>query len=439
MGNSSSSVCNDHGDLENTTCSCDWGWYGKNCDSNGVEKWDPSAWLFFRVIFSIFYIFLLVLSLYKLQQTLSQDKIVGIRRLFDRLFRSPKNLCLLYLILIGVLRTSWLLTDPLRLKEVMNRTEERLLYETVYPLIYGLYSSVLLVWGGLYQGMRAKRSDPFKILRKLIMAMMILAFPVSITISVLKGYRLSTVWYPAAIAFVVVGVFLMFVGFGIFGILLFIYVENTKIDDKEFENINCPSSKTLKNETIPLREQKSKKTLNLSFHDTKLSIKANKVNWEDQYSISLESVLHMEEKFEFEENSVPSCNKIKENSGEENTVISLITEHDRIVFRKLGKLLALSIFLGILVMVFFPVLSSGLKNAEAYQELILLFCVFSFELFSCFLIYLVFTTHIKVEDKNYLRFFTIISLQMNKKIPNIKYPSHFSKIVSRLHNFYGNS
>ena len=96
--------------------------------------------------------------------------------------------------------------------------------------------------------MRASRSDPFKILRKLIMGMMILAFPSSITISALKGYRISSqVWGPFGYALVVSGVFFMIIGFMVFGILLFIYVEkNTNKNNCELINQTFGNDSTRK-------------------------------------------------------------------------------------------------------------------------------------------------------------------------------------------------
>ena len=76
---------------------------------------------------------------------MSQDKIVGVKRVISRVFKSPRNLCLFYLMCVGILRVGWLLKDPFRFKNELTRLEDRLLYETVYPLIYGLYSSILLV------------------------------------------------------------------------------------------------------------------------------------------------------------------------------------------------------------------------------------------------------------------------------------------------------
>lgn len=502
--------CNDHGDSLNDECWCDWGWYGDFCSTNGIDIWGASGWFTFRVVFAVFYFIILGISFIKLNLTLGRDKITGLKRFIYRLFRSPKNLSLFFLMLIGLFRGTWLMSDPLRFDENLSRVQERLLYEIVYPLIFGLYASVLLVWGGLYQGMRSAKSDPFRILRKLIMGMMILAFPAALTISTLKGYRVSsTVWGPFGLTLVLSGVFLMLIGFSIFGILLIIYVEkhtvnseithlssndaeshlekkNSKSDkepsknDKEplksdeelsknleelLKNDKKPSKsekktsyekklksygKSLKSNGKPLKSDKKfpktkkSKKISINFVDLRKKLKIlnkeemetkkrkkSKNLWGNFLTVEEESEIQLEI-FKFNSESVSP--KKKENS--DRTMISLITKEDRAVFRTLGLVMAIAILLGLLVLVFFSVLASRMSSATPTQELVILYCVFSTEVFACTLIYVVFTLQIQVKEKSDLRFFTSISLEMNKKLPKIKYPPTFALIGSRLHNFY---
>ena len=114
----------------------------------------------------------------------------------------------------------------------------------------------------------------------------------------------------------------------------------------------------------------------------------------------------------------------------------MITEDDRLVFRKLGILLSLSVCLGLMVLIFFVLLSIDINNVTPTREIATMFCVFFTEIFACLLIFIVFTRQIKVKDKTYLRFFSFISMKMNKEIPKIKYPKRFTLIGKKLHNFY---
>ena len=433
-----------HGDLENSQCLCDWGWFGAECTESGRTLWGDNAWSTFQVIYIVLYFFILGTALLKLYMTLRLDKVTGFRRLIYRLFRSPKNLSLLYLILIGFFRGFWLWIDPLCFKEKFTRLQDRLLYNTAYPILYGLYASVLLVWGGLYQGMRSTSSDPFRALRKLIMAMMILAFPVSLTISTLQGYRIpSSVWAPLGIALVVAGVLLMVLGFIIFGVLLCIYVEKNTVNNTE----NCPVGKfntersaadiasarhasTLRRAKTKMespREAVGRETINNQ------EVDVLEHSWYTFVSNEDRSHIIWEEKFEFHENAIGPKVKI---AGNNKNIISLITKDDRAILRSLGLLLTLSIILGFAILVFFSVLSSRLNSTSPENELVILYSAFSIEVFACLLIYIVFTREIKVKEKTELRFFTSISLEMNSKIPKIKFPGWCSKVGLRLHNFY---
>ena len=426
------SYCNNHGDLVDGSCSCDWGWFSDDCSTNALTYWSSASWSVFCNLFGALYLAILLISLLKLYSTLSQDKIVDFRRLFNRMFRSPKNLCLLLLIMIGTLRAAWLLTDPLLLKNNLSRIQERLLFETVYPLIYGLYSSILLVWGGLYQGMRSKNSDPFKILRKLIMGMMILAFPISITISTLKGYRLYEIWYPFAISFVVAGVLLLFLSFGIFGILLLVYVEkNADNDEAYIERLDSSERnytsrfQIFQNTTSSAILKKRKFIENYE--------KNKELSWDE---LSADDKCGIDIKLSSDE--IHYSPRKKKRDATQQKVLSLITEEDRIILRKLVILFALSIILGFIVMILIPMLATHLSKVDPYQELLILYFALSIEVISCFSVYMVFTTQIKVKDKNYLRAFSSLSLTMNKQTPHIRYTTYFTKIVPRLHDFYEN-
>lgn len=438
--------CNDHGDCIKEHCSCDWGWYPNKddpCIISGDKKWDEGGWEGFQRLFLILHIILFLVSVFKLYRTLKLDKINNIKRLIDRLFRSPRNLCLFYLACIGLFRCLWLTIDPFSFNRRINRTGDRLLYETVYPFIYGLYSSVLLVWGGLYQGMRPKSSDPFKILRKIIMAMMILAFPISVVTSVLKGYRKSIVWMPIAGLFVSIGILILLFGFLIFGVMLFCYVEkqgkahkkalkNTIDGQNPYQNLDIDQSI----ESIPRRINTQRLSLAIpdSRHNT--SRESNQ-SWEnliiEENIVDFPMISDNESE---DDNKEPERIPKKRITESSKTFISLITEDDRSIFRKLCFLMMASTILGIMVLVFMIFLTNSNKNLDPAQELGMLYGVFFLELFACLMIFLVFTAQIKVKEKNNLRFFTLISMKMNKKEPKILLPPILANIKNRLKKFY---
>jgi hypothetical protein len=366
---------------------------------------------------------------------MSQDKVVGLKRLLFRLFKSPKNLSLFFICCIGFLRGLWASLDPFSFKGDFDRLTDRMLYETVYSCLYGLYASVLLVWGGLYQGLKSKSSDPFKVLRLVIMAMMVLAFPVQLTISVLKGKRESpSIWEPMAIILVVTGVVVIFVGFSLFGILLYIYVERQSKQSSEPAYVLSPYR--LSSEGITAREGQNRKMqnrLSIAPYRFKPQIQDEELPWE--VSISVDEVAEKAktcERFQFVEEDET---RKKVEVAKEGNFILLITKEDRAIFRKLCILLFLSTILGILVLVLLTVLAKD-TSMSYKSELALMYCSFTIELFACWMIYFVFTAQIKVKEKNYLRFFTAISVKMNHKVPKIKSQTSFQSIVSRLHKFY---
>ena len=53
-------------------------------------------------------------------------------------------------------------------------------------------------------------------------------------------------------------------------------------------------------------------------------------------------------------------------------MISLITEDDRVILRKLRILFSLSVIMGLLALIFFSLLSSRINNSSPKSDLILL-------------------------------------------------------------------
>jgi hypothetical protein len=165
-----------------------------------------------------------------------------------------------------------------------------------------------------------------------------------------------------------------------------------------------------------------------------LNIEADDNSWNDyngydkaKHELKMSEIIYYEE--------ITSGYKKKSENTTEG-YISMITHDDKMIFRKLCALFFISTLLGILVLIFIILMAKNIGKSEGANDIFILFIVFSIELFACAMIYLVFTAQIKVRDKNNLRFFSSISMKMNKKLPKIKYPSSFHNIGSRLHNFY---
>ena len=59
---------------------------------------------------------------------------------------SKPHLFLRMLISTDKARVLWLIIDPFVMKEIFNRSIERLLYEATYSILYVLYSIVFWVW-----------------------------------------------------------------------------------------------------------------------------------------------------------------------------------------------------------------------------------------------------------------------------------------------------
>jgi hypothetical protein len=139
--------CNKHGSWINGDCSCDLGWFDSNsscCNIKGNDLW-KQGWDFFVIFFNILFSIIFTYSFLKLYNSLKREK-TSWKNKIVRMFKSPKNLSLLGICLICLVRVIWLSFDPLIFKNRSNRLIDRLLFETAYPLLFTVLSSVLLVW-----------------------------------------------------------------------------------------------------------------------------------------------------------------------------------------------------------------------------------------------------------------------------------------------------
>ena len=141
--------CNGHGSCISKNCSCDLGWFSVNntspCTINGSTEWGD-AWSFYKIFFTILFLCLLLYSSFKLCSSLKQESTSDCGIKVVRTFKSPKNLSLLGITVIALIRVVWLSFDPLNFSGLSDRMADRLVFESVYPILFTVLSSVILVW-----------------------------------------------------------------------------------------------------------------------------------------------------------------------------------------------------------------------------------------------------------------------------------------------------
>ncbi|CAG9315873.1 unnamed protein product [Blepharisma stoltei] len=460
---SSHNDCNDHGDCISDKCSCDLGWFGDKCNKNGIDEWGEETWKTLVIVFSIMFFLLFTLALTKLYKTINSDKHWGINRTFVRLFRSPKHLSLFYISLVGALRGIWISYDPYSLNNKMPRVGDRLLCEMVYPLLYGVYTCVLLVWGGLYQGIASKKTDPFRILRRVLLWIMIISFPGIATLSILKGMRYSnTTAFILGSVCVGLGIVILVFGFILFTVLLFCYIDNnSKKNDLEEGKLYSatlseaqPMLTTEKQDDIPLTPNLFRRAsqifmFNESVNKNQEEVLADRSDdeWDRNiyqkkqsrtwYSFQSEDLFEDSGKFvrtntKYESFSIRYPSK----HGQVSHYILNLTKEDGVVFRKIVILSTLSAILGISVLLLYISFTMSNWGDKPHGTLTAIYVSFSLELFSCVIIYIVFTTQIKVEAKERLKFVTRICIDKSDKEAIISYPKNLAHIGDKLYYYF---
>lgn len=413
--------CNRHGDCIDKNCWCDWGWYNETCGVNGLDDYGKTTWRGFQTLFIIMYGILFISSFVMLSTQLHNENARMWKQLIYRVFHSPRNLSFLLLLFTGAFRVIWLGLDPLGFSNILSHTMERVLYEIAFPFIYGIYSCILLVWAGLYQGMSSKHLCLFKILRKMIVVFMIIAFPMSLTFSILKGQRFRyESWRAAYYTFVIIGVVLLTLGFIVFGIMLIIYIEKNTYQN---DGIIKPHRLTKSASVITPR---------MSKRGSILLDNAEEVHWNSFCVDKTENKRKYSNITMFSEVAVTY--KLEKPEG--NTCISVITKDDRTIFRKISVLFAVSVALGGVVIVFLMMLSYRAESLSPQREIISMFFILFTESTTCMLMFVAFTIEIKVKEKQQLVFFSLLAKKIKTFDPQIAYPDSLKHISSRLYRFY---
>ena len=426
--------CNDHGLCIDKACWCDWGWYDEDCRTDGIREWGERSWSGFQAIFVILYAILFVISVWTLGVQMRRDKAMGWKRLVYRLFRSSKNLSLLLLAGIGMLRVLWISIDPLGFKGILNYLEDKILFETVYALIYELYCSALLVLAGLYQGMRATDFHQFKILRRAVILLMILTIPSSVLLSVMKSYRLSYQYVSAFyLSLMVTGVCILVIGFIGIGILLAVYIEtHTNLSERRFTE-SVPT-----NDYEPSREPRKARTFLAKREKSEGILLASEINRAEHFWDIIQDPERDRKNYshisKFSEVTIAPAKIPKK----QDKCISVITKQDRNTFRKVTVLLTVALILGVFTIFSIIFFTYHVGTLTPPEQFAILYLVLFIENFACYLIYIVFITEIEVQDKNYLLFFSQLQKEKEKNNiePQIGYPDWLKNISYRLHEFY---
>ena len=271
MSDSCTNNCNDHGTCLDNKCSCDLGFFTDDdhpdCLLSGKDEWGK-AWTFFLAFYISIFVCTFLTSFFKLYKSLNREETFDCVNKCKRVVLSPKNLSLLGICFISFIKVIWLSYDPLIFKGRSNRLIDRLLFETIYPLIFTVLASVLLVWASLYQSISFKAQKTFKYTKKLIVFLMIIVYPFTWVLSINKGIRAEkTTWYWVGYISLAIGACLLSFLFILFSILLFKYlnqdkknseigfeldIKEDKLDIKNTINLNEESSDYIINEAPPI-------------------------------------------------------------------------------------------------------------------------------------------------------------------------------------------
>ena len=467
----SSSDCFDHGDCQNSHCNCDFGWFDDLCDRPGTTIWGD-CWEAFLVIFTVLFTCLLSLSAFQLYISIRANNwMIGWIR---RLLGSPKHLAILFIITQAVLRVVWLLTDPLRLKNRVNRVFDRIIFESAYPLIYSTFSCVLLVWGGLYQGVARLKSDTTRLFRWVLFTAMILSFPVCFVVSTIKGMRVNQQEFRiVGYGLICLGVIIIMTGLLMFGrklmniakeleetgseqgLLVGTTTKGTKTPgDLTTFNLDVPSLIKEHVEEEPL-DAPSIMSIEAAYHlrpSMQFSL-ANSAIEVDSEAWSLSSASQIEHGgsdggWSFVTTGNIVVPEVKLGNGpisarmkrvEEYLVV--LTDEDQAVLKQVRGIqvvimTSLSAVVGgaaIVISVLFALVPASSKQPWLVLTFLCLNLVL--ELLASGLVLLVFTTTIRVKEKESLQF--LAKLAETRKLTHLGLPQEFPHIAKRLLKYFG--
>lgn len=434
----SDSECSGHGYCTQQQCNCDLGWFQDNCDISGVSEWGV-FWILFRGIFAAAFLLLTLYAFKKLWEGVLLRRSLGCRLIVWRLIRSPKNLSFCLILIASLLRGLWLCLDPLSFEGLTNHLGDRLLYDTVFPAMYCVYSSVLLVWSGLYHSVASGKKDWSKGVRYTIIALMGVSFVVSLAFSICQGLRVgSKQLIVPGIIFVILAASSILGGICFFGLLLNKYIVRTDSREEEdwpgaYSGQNGPNSpektvdqlpvltqtlsrQTVESElmlaraqTVPMRaiiesdlqsETSDEHSCPWSVSDTSLRLEEGVSPWSRfNSSTNLSSSR--------ESNHSKRSNRPAVAEGKSYVV--LMSRQDKLILKQIIILTTVSTLTGVIVIALTLIIAASEVVHESKLALILLYLVSGMEFFAYVVVLLIFSTEIKVKSKENLQFISEVT------------------------------
>lgn len=406
MTNSCKNDCNDHGTCMNNKCYCDLGFFTDHdhldCSVSGKDVWGR-VWTFFLAFYISIFLCTFLTSFFKLYKSLNREETFDCVNKCKRVVLSPKNLSLVGICFISFIKVVWLSYDPLVFKGKSSRLIDRLLFETIYPLIFTVLASVLLVWASLYQSISFKSQTTFKYTKKLIVFLMIIVYPFTWVLSINKGIRgEKDSWYWVGYISLAIGAGLLSFFFILFSILLLKYLNQYK-----------------KNSDIGFE---------LDIKEDKTDIK-NTVNFNEE-----SSVYHLSE--------VPPILRYRKTAAdfwkqEKNTKFFLeLTKDDKKLVTKILVFTTISGISGLIVIAIgTPFTFSDALN-DPNLTLFGIFLGFALETSICWLVIFTFTRQISNPNKKNIKHMFYLARKNRMKTSELSINGEFEHIRKRLSMFY---
>lgn len=236
--------CNGNGNLKvNGLCDCDIAYFGNRCNTAGIQYW-KGGWAAFQAIFSIIYIILAYMTWLSLIKYVRAEY-GSFFKIISRLFKTPKYMVILNLIIICTSKISLILArviyltiDPFKQKQIFGRITDLILNNLIFSACVSMFFILLIVWMGLYTAFDIKNPDkekhkhdlikPVRInqdrgclrhyykCRTAIIIVLLFIYPAQITFSYFRGIRTVN---PNNLNYVLAA----FLGLIILFIIIFIY------------------------------------------------------------------------------------------------------------------------------------------------------------------------------------------------------------------------
>lgn len=421
--------CNSHGDCEDKHCVCDFAWFGPTCSTSGNLNWGV-LWTFCVISASALYFILMLWAGYKLAKQLRAHRVIGCKRLLRRTLTTPKYQALAALCLVGLLRGLWWSLDPHQFQSFTSRLEDQMLFLSPAPLLFLLFSLVILVWNGICRGLKLGGRVSSLCTRLFVYAEIVAAFPLLLGFAGVQGYRLvSRTFNWAVFAICLFGVTTLTVTIIFYVVLINRYVKAALVTVEEQDSAPEETNRGRKNhQETPSFTLRPGEGVDTGEMCTELESESFKPEvgqcWSTfQSPTGLKPVL-------FVPNSSRSC----QNAKSPKLTLSLKSE-DQATLRQILILSVLSSSAGVAALTL-TLLANSLSLGSVLSLLATILCSL-LELFSAYSLLFLFTTEIHVQSKANLHFFLELSLRFAAVQPQLSLPSALPHISTRLQRYLG--